>query len=139
MRRGNPLPEGYQWQGNQVRHKARFVEKNYAPIQINVEGKIDYRAVERLSNPNTMRNNFKADVETRLRGAGLTGENSRTVVEAVKDRVEKIKKTLPKGVELETFYDRTELINRAIATVEKNLVESIVAGKEAGNTKLRRL
>ena len=53
----------------------------------------------------------------------LKGENSRTVVEAVKERVETVKKSLPKGVELVPFYDRTELIDRAIATVEKNLIE----------------
>lgn len=53
----------------------------------------------------------------------LKGENTRTVVERVKERVEKIKKTLPKGVELIPFYDRTELIDRTIATVVKNLIE----------------
>ena len=53
----------------------------------------------------------------------LKGENSRTVVERVKERVEQIKRSLPKGVELVPFYDRTELIDRAIGTVEKNLVE----------------
>jgi cobalt-zinc-cadmium resistance protein CzcA len=53
----------------------------------------------------------------------LKGENSRTVVNAVKERVEQVKKSLPEGVELKPFYDRTELIDRAIATVEKNLIE----------------
>lgn len=56
----------------------------------------------------------------------LKGENSRTVVEAVKERVEQVKKSLPAGVELIPFYDRTELIDRAIATVEKNLVEGAI-------------
>lgn len=56
----------------------------------------------------------------------LKGENSRTVVEAVKERVETVKKSLPKGVELIPFYDRTELIDRAIATVEKNLIEGAI-------------
>lgn len=56
----------------------------------------------------------------------LKGENSRTVVEAVKERVEQVKKSLPKGVELVPFYDRTELVDRAIATVEKNLVEGAI-------------
>jgi heavy metal efflux system protein len=56
----------------------------------------------------------------------LKGENSRTVVNAVKERVETIKKTLPQGVELVPFYDRTELIDRAIATVERNLVEGAI-------------
>jgi cobalt-zinc-cadmium resistance protein CzcA len=53
----------------------------------------------------------------------LKGENSRTVVERAKVRVEQIKKTLPKGVELIPFYDRTELVDRTIHTVEKNLIE----------------
>jgi cobalt-zinc-cadmium resistance protein CzcA len=53
----------------------------------------------------------------------LKGENSRTVVERVKGRVEEIKKTLPKGVKLIPFYDRSELVNRTMWTVAKNLVE----------------
>lgn len=53
----------------------------------------------------------------------LKGANSRTVVEGVKQRIEQVKQTLPAGVELVPFYDRTELISRAIATVEKNLIE----------------
>lgn len=53
----------------------------------------------------------------------LKGENSRTVVERVKERITEIKKTLPKGVELIPFYDRAELVNRTIGTVEKNLIE----------------
>ena len=56
----------------------------------------------------------------------LKGENSRTVVNAVKERVETVKKSLPAGVELVPFYDRTELIDRAIATVETNLVEGAI-------------
>ncbi|HEX2983281.1 MAG TPA: efflux RND transporter permease subunit, partial [Ignavibacteriales bacterium] len=53
----------------------------------------------------------------------LKGENSRAVVDRVKEKIESIKKALPEGVELETFYDRTTLINSAIWTVEKNLIE----------------
>lgn len=56
----------------------------------------------------------------------LKGANSRTVVNSVKERVEQVKKSLPAGVELVPFYDRTELIDRAIATVEKNLVEGAI-------------
>ena len=56
----------------------------------------------------------------------LKGENSRTVVQSVKERVEQVKKSLPKGVELIPFYDRTQLIDRAIATVEKNLIEGAI-------------
>ena len=56
----------------------------------------------------------------------LKGENSRTVAERVKERVEQIRKTLPKGVELIPFYDRTELVDRTIKTVVKNLVEGAI-------------
>ena len=53
----------------------------------------------------------------------LKGENSRTVTERIKKRIAEIQKTLPKGVELIPFYDRSELVNRTIGTVEKNLIE----------------
>lgn len=56
----------------------------------------------------------------------LKGENSRAVVERVKERVDEIRKSLPKGVSIEPFYDRTDLVKRAISTVEKNLVEGAV-------------
>jgi len=56
----------------------------------------------------------------------LMGENSRNVVERVKERIEEVRKTLPKGVELVPFYDRTELVDRTIHTVEKNLLEGAI-------------
>jgi len=51
------------------------------------------------------------------------GENSRTVVDAVKERFESVQATLPEGVKLRAFYDRTDLVERTIKTVEKNLFE----------------
>ncbi len=56
----------------------------------------------------------------------LKGENTRAVVNRVKERVEEVKKSLPEGVELIAFYDRTDLVERAIYTVEKNLVEGAI-------------
>ncbi|MEQ6118871.1 CusA/CzcA family heavy metal efflux RND transporter [Reichenbachiella sp. MALMAid0571] len=53
----------------------------------------------------------------------LKGENSYSVVEAVKERIEQIKKSLPEGVMIEPYIDRSELIGRAIGTVSKNLIE----------------
>ncbi|MBL7857157.1 MAG: efflux RND transporter permease subunit, partial [Cyclobacteriaceae bacterium] len=53
----------------------------------------------------------------------LKGENSNAVVARVKERMEQIKKTLPEGVVIEPFLDRSNLVNRAIGTVEKNLIE----------------
>ena len=54
------------------------------------------------------------------------GSNSRTVVNAVKDKFTAAGRTLPQGVTLKPFYDRTELVDRTIRTVEKNLIEGAV-------------
>jgi cobalt-zinc-cadmium resistance protein CzcA len=53
----------------------------------------------------------------------LKGENSSAVVDAVKNRIEQIRKTLPEGVTIDAFLDRSALVTRAIGTVEKNLIE----------------
>jgi len=53
----------------------------------------------------------------------LMGENGRIVMERVKDQVKAIQKSLPPGAQLNGFLDRSELINRAIHTAVKNLVE----------------
>lgn len=53
----------------------------------------------------------------------LMGANSRTVAEDVHAKVQEIEKTLPDGVSIDTFYNRTELVQRTILTVAKNLVE----------------
>ncbi|UXY17318.1 CusA/CzcA family heavy metal efflux RND transporter [Chitiniphilus purpureus] len=56
----------------------------------------------------------------------LMGENSRAVAAAVGSKMAEINKTLPAGVEAKTIYDRTELVDRAIATVKKNLLEGAI-------------
>ena len=56
----------------------------------------------------------------------MMGENSRTVAQAVDSKIKQIQLTLPKGVEIETVYDRTSLVNKAIKTVQKNLVEGAI-------------
>lgn len=53
----------------------------------------------------------------------LKGENSGEVVKRVKEKMEQIKKSLPEGVSIEPFMDRTKLVNKAIKTVETNLIE----------------
>ena len=53
----------------------------------------------------------------------LIGENSRIVSRAVDDAVRRLQPTLPRGVRIEVFYDRTELVNKTIGTVAKNLLE----------------
>ncbi|MCY1252787.1 Cobalt-zinc-cadmium resistance protein CzcA [compost metagenome] len=56
----------------------------------------------------------------------LIGENSRTVSQAVDRKMAEINRTLPKGVQAVTVYDRTTLVDKAIATVKKNLLEGAV-------------
>ena len=53
----------------------------------------------------------------------LIGENSRTVSLAVAKKLEEINRSLPEGVVAVTVYDRTNLVEKAIATVKKNLFE----------------
>ena len=53
----------------------------------------------------------------------LMGENSRTVTEAVKEKIAAIEPSLPKGTKVNAFYDRSILVDRTIHTVGKNLLE----------------
>ena len=53
----------------------------------------------------------------------LKGANSADVVSRIKDKMATIQKSLPKDVVIEPYLDRTDLVNRAISTVEKNLIE----------------
>ncbi|WP_201978083.1 CusA/CzcA family heavy metal efflux RND transporter [Hymenobacter rubidus] len=53
----------------------------------------------------------------------LKGENSNQVVGRVKERMAQVQKSLPKGVIIEPFLDRSDLISRAIHTVTRNLEE----------------
>ncbi len=51
----------------------------------------------------------------------LWGENGRAVVQAVKERIEQIRQSLPEDVLIEPFYDRTDLVDRTIDTVSENI------------------
>jgi cobalt-zinc-cadmium resistance protein CzcA len=53
----------------------------------------------------------------------LKGANSSEVIKNVKERIAQIQKTLPEGVIIEPFLDRTKMVNNAISTVETNLLE----------------
>jgi len=53
----------------------------------------------------------------------LIGENSRAVADRVKDSLDNIQRTLPEGVRIEQLYDRTDLVNRTMHTVTRNLIE----------------
>jgi cobalt-zinc-cadmium resistance protein CzcA len=53
----------------------------------------------------------------------LAGENARSVARAVDDEVRRINASLPRGVRIEPFYDRTELVNKTLRTVGMSLLE----------------
>lgn len=53
----------------------------------------------------------------------LKGENFNQVIQNVKTKIGQIQKSLPEGVVIEPFIDRTELVGRAIGTVKRNLLE----------------
>jgi cobalt-zinc-cadmium resistance protein CzcA len=57
---------------------------------------------------------------------GLAGANAQKVVEGVTRKIEEIKPTLPKGVELKVFYNRADLVEKAVGTVSKALLEATV-------------
>ena len=56
---------------------------------------------------------------------GLRGANARTVVDGAKARLAEVQKTLPEGVRIEIFYDRNDLIEKAVWTVQKVLLEAL--------------
>ncbi len=56
---------------------------------------------------------------------GLRDANARTVVEGAKARLAEIQKTLPEGARIDIFYDRNDLIEKAVWTVQKVLLEAL--------------
>jgi cobalt-zinc-cadmium resistance protein CzcA len=56
----------------------------------------------------------------------LKGENSNQVIKDVKEKIAQIQKTLPEGVVIEPFLDRTKMVNNAISTVEKTFEGALI-------------
>jgi cobalt-zinc-cadmium resistance protein CzcA len=65
----------------------------------------------------------------------LLGENSRTVVTAVAQRVHEIQPTLPPGVKIEVIYDRSDFVGRTLSTVMKNLAEGVAIVTAGGRAR----
>lgn len=57
---------------------------------------------------------------------GLRGANAQQVVKGVKDKIAEMMPSLPKGVNIHVFYDRGNLVERAVSTVTKALMEAVV-------------
>lgn len=56
----------------------------------------------------------------------LAGDNTRLVAQSVRSKLEQIQEKLPAGVSIKALYDRSDLVNRTIHTVEKNLFEGAI-------------
>lgn len=55
-----------------------------------------------------------------------TGENAHAVIKAVKEEIARIAPSLPAGVTIKPFYDRSELIDRTIGTLKHALIEEVI-------------
>ena len=132
---------------NNENRGAGFIEQNGQQLTVRVPGTLNsIEAIQNVSIAN--KNGFPirvADVarvsigrdlrtgaatyngeETVLGIAMMMGENSRSVAQAVNAKLQQVQQSLPKGVMIETVYDRTSLVDRAIRTVQKNLVEGAI-------------
>lgn len=133
---------------NNENRGAGFIEQNGQQLTVRVPGTLtDIDAIQNVNIAN--KNGFPirvADVATvsighDLRTGAATyngeetvlgiammmmGENSRTVAQAVDAKLQQVQQSLPQGVVIETVYDRTSLVDRAIKTVQKNLVEGAI-------------
>jgi len=127
---------------------AGYIEKRGEQFLIRVPGQV--RTVEDIRNvilsnvqsvPIRMRDVAEVDVGRELRTGAATdngqevvlgtvfmliGQNSRVVSQAVDKKMVEINRTLPTGVKAYTVYDRTVLVDKAISTVKKNLLEGAV-------------
>lgn len=56
----------------------------------------------------------------------MMGENSKTIAKAIDQKVQEIQRSLPQGIVIETVYDRSSLVDKAIKTVAKNLIEGAI-------------
>lgn len=55
-----------------------------------------------------------------------TGENARAVIQRVKDKISAITPSLPPGIEIRPFYDRSDLIDKTVDTLKHALIEEII-------------
>ena len=127
---------------------AGYIERNGAQYLIRVPGQVRYiaeiRAIvvaSRKGLPVRISDLAEVGVGNELRSGAalhnghecvlgttfmLMGENSRTVAHRVHDRMAEVGRTLPEGVTASTVYNRTNLVDATIQTVQKNLLEGAV-------------
>ena len=96
--------------------------RNGTPITVAQIGEVKVGHVTRIGAA-TMNGEGEAVIGLTLM---LAGENGKVVAERVKEEIKKILPSLPPGVTIEPFYDRSDLVSKVIKTVSKNLVEGAI-------------
>ena len=135
-------------QENNENRGAGYIEENGQQLTVRVPGTLNSLAdIENTTvaspngNPIRVADIAQVSIDHDLRTGGATyngeetvlgiammmmGENSRTVSKAVDAKIQEVQSSLPQGVTIETVYDRTTLVEKAIKTVQKNLVEGAI-------------
>ena len=93
--------------------------RNGMPVHISDIGKVDFGAPKRFG---AMTMDGKGECVGGI-AMMLKGANANVVTKELEKRIEKVQKMLPKGVTIEPYLNRSELVNRNISTVISNLIE----------------
>lgn len=96
-----------------------ITKKGEAPIAIQNIARVEYGTALRQG---AVSKDGKGEIVTGI-VMMLKGENSRAVIERIKEKIKALKKTLPEGIHIHPFYDQTHLVEQTIKTVETNLIE----------------
>jgi cobalt-zinc-cadmium resistance protein CzcA len=100
----------------------RIVTKDNTPIRLSDVAQVHFGSLAR--NGGVTRNGQGETVEAIV--LAITGANARMVIKGVKERLALLETTLPKDLHISVFYNRADLIERAVWTVTKSLIEAIV-------------
>lgn len=125
--------------GNFLEHnREQYIIRGYG--QINTQDDIRNIIIRNINNkPVYIKDIAEVTVSTQIRQGGVTqdgkgeivtgivmmlrGGNGREVIAEIESKIAEINKTLPDGVQIEKFYDQSDLIDRTTATISTNLVE----------------
>jgi heavy metal efflux system protein len=97
-------------------------ERNYIPITV---GDIAEVRLGSLTRYGAVSQNGEGEVVEGL-VLSLRGANARLVVEGIEKKLEELRPALPKGVEVNVFYNRSHLVNKATQTIVHALIEATV-------------
>ncbi len=98
-----------------------IASRNGSPIRV---GDVAEVKIGNLTRYGTVTRNGEGEAVEGL-VLGLRGANAQQVVDGVRAKIKELQPSLPKGVEIKVFYDRGSLVERAVGTVSKALIEAI--------------